>query len=416
MDITGLGTGMSEYPFALSLEQSKTERLLANHLERQNKFVQWNCTFTHFNQNENQVNIFYTGYDGVEHEIIAEYLVGCDGAASPVRHQMGLNFEGDTIPKIFYVADVRLSSPVINRNELFGFLIPKGFILFFPMEGEGHYRIIGILPEARDTDFTFDDIIPSIKNELKVPINFVETFWFSSYKVHSRMAGSFKNGRSFIAGDAGHIHTPAGGQGMNTGIQDSYNLAWKLALCIRGDINEKFLETYNTERVANAANLLRTTDKMFDILTGMTGFWNFIRLHMFPLLASFVTKSTFVRKNFFPLISQTGIAYPDSILTIESSIGNIRAGNRMPYFVFSSGKNIYDYLHETGFSVLYFGTVTINFPGVTLPVTLHSFDEIPKLFGKEKDFYILLRPDNHISFIGKDVDKIIYFMNSLQKA
>jgi 2-polyprenyl-6-methoxyphenol hydroxylase-like FAD-dependent oxidoreductase len=106
----------------------------------------------------------------------ALYLVGCDGASSMVRHQLGLSFEGDTVPKIFYVTDVKLKSPVINKNELFMFMIKQGFVLFFPMEGNGHYRVIGILPDTKNVDeeFTFSDIEDTVKQHIVVPVDFKE--------------------------------------------------------------------------------------------------------------------------------------------------------------------------------------------------------------------------------------------------
>src|SRR5439155_26060658 len=104
-----------------------------------------------------------------------------------------------------------------------------------------------------------------------------------------------------------HIHTPAGGQGMNTGIQDAYNLAWKLAYSLRGEVNDAVLESYNTERTANAKKLLQTTDRMFDIMSGVNPFWSFFRLNVFPSLIGFFTKSQFAKNVVFPLISQTGI-------------------------------------------------------------------------------------------------------------
>ncbi len=406
VDIQGLGEGMSQFPFALSLEQSKTEKLLVDHLSENGKKIQWGSAFSHFEQGENGVSAFYTDDKGNEQKIEAQYLVGCDGASSLVRHQLGFAFEGDTDPKLFYVADVKLSSPVINKNELFMFMIKKGFILFFPMEGKGHYRVIGILPDHKDTDppVTFISIKNYIKQEVVCPLDFEEVLWFSSYKVHSRKAGSFQGERCFIAGDAAHIHTPAGGQGMNTGIQDAYNLAWKMAFVLKGEVNPGVLETYTSERMGNAKHLLQTTDRIFDMMAGTNPVWNFIRLNLFPPLSGIITKYDFIKKRIFPLLSQIGIAYPDSDLTLKSSIGKIKAGMRMPYFVFADGKQIYDYLSKPAFKILFFGDKngsTIN--DTSIKIASHNFTEIPRtLFGNETDFYILLRPDNHISYIGKD--------------
>jgi len=264
VEISGLGKGVTPFPYALSLEQSKTEKLLADYLTENGKTILWKSEFLHFEQNKDGISIYYKDANGEEQRIDAEYIVGCDGAHSLVRHQMNAAFQGDTVPKLFYVADVILRSSVINKDELFIFLIKKGFVLFFPMEGEGHYRIIGILPDHNNdtTNYEFTDIEKFIKMHIVSPVNFIELKWFSTYKVNSRMADAFMLDRCFIAGDAAHIHTPAGGQGMNTGIQDAYNLAWKLAYVLNKNLNTSVLKTYNTERMENARHLLHTTDKM----------------------------------------------------------------------------------------------------------------------------------------------------------
>jgi 2-polyprenyl-6-methoxyphenol hydroxylase-like FAD-dependent oxidoreductase len=415
-----LGNGLSPFPYALSLEQSKTEKLLVDYLSAKGKHIKWRSEFTHFKQDDQGVSVLYKDDQGQEQIIEAMYLVGCDGAGSLVRHQMGLSFEGDTVPKLFYVADVKIKSTVIDKDELFMFLIKKGFILFFPMEGTGHYRIVGILPDAGrvSEQLTFADIESYVIQQVAAPVHVDEAYWFSTYKVHSRKADSFEYKRCFIAGDAAHIHTPAGGQGMNTGIQDAYNLAWKLALTIKGEVNTVVLKSYNTERVENARHLLQTTDRMFDMMAGTNSFWNFIRLHLFPLLFRLVTKSKMVKKRIFPMISQTGIAYSDSYLTIKSSLGRVKAGVRMPYFIFSYGRQIFDYLRGPAFKILFFGNDERNsIQQVTktkIKIESYAFKEIPiSLFGNETDFYILLRPDNHISYIGKDVNRCIELLERI---
>lgn len=420
IDINGLGNGLSPFPFALSLEQSKTENLLADFLAEHGKTIKWNSELTQLEQNGKGVTIYYKGDDGQERKITAAYLVGCDGAGSPVRHQLGLPFEGSTEPRLFYVADVVLKSSVICSNELYMYMIKKGFVLFFPMEGAGHYRIVGVLPEVKDMDqhFEFADIDQDIRKQIISDVEFKELRWFSTYKVHSRKASAFRAGHVFLAGDAAHIHTPAGGQGMNTGIQDAYNLAWKIAFSLRGETNDHVLESYNTERTANARHLLESTDRMFDIMSGVNSFWNMMRLTFFPTILGLATKSEFVRKRIFPLISQTGISYPDSYLTSAGSIGKVKAGDRMHYFVFSNGRDIFSYLSEPVFKLLYFGDEHINpfqrFDGPRLKMIKRTFGEIPeKLFGKAKDFYILLRPDNHVSYIGKDAEECKRFIQKI---
>ena len=406
INLSGLGKGLSPFPFALSLDQSETEKLLAEVLSNNNKDILWNSEFIKLEQNEEKVTAFYNDEHGQERSVEGLYLVGCDGAGSPVRHQLELSFKGDTVPKIFYVADVKLESPVINKNQLFFFLLKKGFVLFFPMEGDGHYRVVGILPgKETDNETAFNDVEKSLTAEMSIPINFEELRWFSTYRVHSRKADSFSKGRCFIAGDAAHIHTPAGGQGMNTGIQDAYNLAWKLAFVIRGKLNPALLETYDSEREENAKHLLKTTDRMFDIMAGPGIFWNFIRLHIFPGIVWLVSKTSLLSRKIFPLISQTGISYRNSALTVKSSVGSVKAGDRMPFFIFPDGKGIFDYLSQPVFKILFFGDKKIETEQFQhAGIATFSFTEIPrKLFGNSRNFYIVLRPDNHIAYIGKDI-------------
>jgi 2-polyprenyl-6-methoxyphenol hydroxylase-like FAD-dependent oxidoreductase len=390
-----------------------------DHLSEHGVTVHWQCEFLRAEQTGEGVYVYYKDATGNEMMMTGEYLVGCDGAHSLVRHAMGASFPGDTVPKLFYVADVKLSSTIIHTDELFMFLIQKGFILFFPMEGAGHYRVIGILPDgtAEDTAITFDDIEASVKAQVKVPLEFEAMHWYSMYKVHSRAASAFMQKRFFIAGDAGHIHTPAGGQGMNTGLQDVYNLAWKLALVIEGKMNAAVLETYNSERLGNAKNLLRSTDRIFDIMSGSNWFWNFIRLRIFPVFAKFISRTKRFNKRIFPLISQTSIAYPDSALTVRSAIGKVSSGDRMHYFVFADGRDIFSYLHVPVFKILFFGNSDDQFDRIitqNLPLQCLSFREIPRdVFGNSNDFYILLRPDNHVSYIGDDLKLCIEFLKGL---
>jgi 2-polyprenyl-6-methoxyphenol hydroxylase-like FAD-dependent oxidoreductase len=410
LDLAGMGDGQSAFPFVLSLEQSKTEKLLLDYLSENGKTVLWNSEFIRFEQNGG-VTVFYKDVKDIEQTIKANYIIGADGTGSLVRHQMNAGFQGDTIPKIFYVADAELNSTVVNKDELFIFLIKKGFVLFFPMEGQKHYRVIGILPDKTEEDeFTFEDIQDSIKQDIKIPIVFNKINWFSSYKVHSRKANSFMDNRCLIIGDAAHIHTPAGGQGMNTGIQDAYNLAWKLAYKLKYRVSQSVVESYNTERTENARHLLNTTDRMFDFMTGANAFWNFVRLNVFPFFMRFVSKTPMLNKRMFLLLSQIGIAYPNSKLTVKSQIGKVKAGDRMPYFTFSDGTAVYDYISEPAFKILFFGSQAHNveqqLEHLKFKVIPLSFPEVPKaVFGNAVNFYILLRPDSHISYLGNDFNK-----------
>lgn len=405
------GQGMSPFPFALILEQNKTEKILAEWLYEKGGSILWGSEVLHFDETNDAVVVHYKDKNGEEHTIEGEYLVGCDGAGSLVRHQLGFKFKGDTQERMFYVADVKIESPITDQKDAYFVMIDKGFVLFFPLIEERHYRIIGTVPDGtiEKEKIQFSDIKQIIKNQLGIPMQFLEEYWFSTYKVHSRMVDSFGKGRCFIAGDAAHIHTPAGGQGMNTGIQDAYNLAWKLAFVINKKADKKLLATYNEERKENAKNLLKSTDRMFDLLAGTSLIANFIRLYIMPFILNRITKYSFLSRRIFPLLSQIGIKYPNSSLTLKSSVGKISAGSRMPYFQIN-GESIFDKLKDPDYKILYFGNKNndhlqeVNHNKIEL-IKL-SFESIPTIFKNQSDFYIVVRPDNYISYIGRDPGKV----------
>ena len=361
LKLSEFGKGWSQFPYALILEQSKTEKLMADYLSEHGIAIEWSSEVTHFEDGESGVTVYCKDNSGTEHQLHGDYLVGCDGAASLTRHQLGLAFEGDTEERLFYVADVKLESPFSGQENAWFVMVENGFALFFPMEGAQHYRIIGTVPGtiADKEKLQFSDIAETIKDQLQVPVSFPEEYWFSTYKVHSRMVESFRKGNCFVAGDAAHIHTPAGGQGMNTGIQDAYNLAWKLAFVIQGKADKKLLDTYNEERHANAKRLLKTTDRMFDVLAGAGWLSNLIRLYLFPLILNVVTRMGIFKRKAFPLLSMIGVKYPESALTISSKIGKIDAGDRMPYFLIN-GKSIHESLKDPKYKLLYFGSAMVS--------------------------------------------------------
>jgi 2-polyprenyl-6-methoxyphenol hydroxylase-like FAD-dependent oxidoreductase len=413
LEIGNFGEGLSQFPFALILEQNKTEKLLSEHLIENGAQIEWGCELEHVNDLGSGVRVTYKDKQGNNQAVSGRYLVGCDGASSLVRHQLGLAFEGDTQERTFYVADVRLDSPITKGKEAYFVMIRNGFALFFAMEGDRHYRIIGTIPENETHKVQqFSDIKETIREQVAMPMQFLEEYWFSTYKVHSRMALDFKKGNCFLAGDAAHIHTPAGGQGMNTGLQDAYNLGWKLAYVISGKAESALLESYDQERVSNAKNLLHSTDRLFDVLAGTGILSNAFRLYLLPGILKLVTKSHWLNKRIFPTLSMIGIHYPDSPLTIKGRVGKISSGDRMPHFTIN-GQSIYERIKAPAFKILHFGNGSHNLSQMESKIQpqILEFKETPELFATESEFYIVLRPDNYIAYIGKNLEKIKQALN-----
>lgn len=222
LDFSDFGGRLSPFPFFLIFEQSKNEHLLYEHLQQNGKEVEWQTEMGSLTQDADGVRVVLSAANGKQ-TVEARYLVGCDGASSPTRHLLGLAFEGSTHPRLFYVADVEMEFQV-DESTFYGALGHDSFVLMFPMQGEKHWRLIGNLPEYNeqvDQDVNYDEVENKVKALVQRPLDITNVRWFSTYKVHTRHADTFSIGRCFLAGDAAHIHTPAGGQGMNTGIQDA---------------------------------------------------------------------------------------------------------------------------------------------------------------------------------------------------
>jgi hypothetical protein len=279
------------------------------------------------------------------------------------------------------------------------------------MPGEDRYRIVGTFPESKnqeDGEVDYEEIEQEIKEQAKLALEISDVRWFSLYKVHSRRVNKFSEGKCFVAGDAAHIHSPAGAQGMNTGIQDAYNLAWKLAFVIKGAASESLLDTYNEERLANAKRLLDSTDRMFELAAGSSWLMSFLRTTIFPPIAGFMSSLEAVSKRVFPLISQIGITYRDHSLSehTDDEFEDVKAGDRLPYFLVN-GESVFAKLKAPKFHVLLFGTgECTQFDRCGDLVDCHQIPidaRVSEIFGTSNDFGLLLRPDNQIAFISSEI-------------
>ena len=413
--LLNFGKDLSPFPYLLMLEQSKNEELLYKYLRAHGRDVRWNTELESFTQDENGVTARIKTAAGESQTVVGKYLVGCDGASSPVRHGLGLTFEGSTFERLFYVADARVDWE-LSHKALHVCLARDVFTAFFPMKGENRYRIVGTFPESKNAEqgeILYEEIEQQIKDEAKLSLDISDVRWFSLYKVHSRRVNKFSEGRCFLAGDSAHIHSPAGAQGMNTGIGDAYNLAWKLAIVIKGFAAESILDTYNEERLANAKRLLESTDRIFEFAAGSHWLLALFRTTIFPTVAGYMTSIDAVRKRLFPLISQIGITYRDHTLSQHSGdeSDNVQAGDRLPYFLLN-GQSIFDHLKEPKFHLLVFSNgdheslreeFVREFGHVAACQIVPIDERVREIFEKENDFIVLLRPDNHIAFISSDI-------------
>ena len=324
----------SPYPFQLNIPQRESERLLGELVARLGVEVEWRVELTALAQDEESARATLRTADGTEEDAAADWVVGADGAHSTVRHQLGVAFEGKAIPGWFALADVRLDW---NRHddELHGFCHPEGIVFAIPMPG-GEYRLV-VETNQRDAD---DD--PSVE-ELQALIDervpgggtIAEAGWMAGFHVNSRKVARHRVGRAFLAGDAAHIHSPVGGQGMNTSIQDAYNLAWKLALVIDGNAPTALLESYEAERAPVAASVLKATETLTRVLTMHSALGRGVRNHLMPLLTGLSPTQHAIATE----AAETDISYRKSPIVAEHHgghlgparfVGGPRAGDRAP--------------------------------------------------------------------------------------
>jgi 2-polyprenyl-6-methoxyphenol hydroxylase-like FAD-dependent oxidoreductase len=311
-----IGRDISPFPFLLILGQDDNERLLGEALRDRGVTVQWRHELVALEQAPGHGTATLKLPDGTVRRITAAWVAGCDGARSTVREASRIAFPGAPYEHVFFVADTRVTGDMVP-DELNVYLWREGFHLFFPMRGTDHWRVVGILPpglRGRD-DLTFEDVIPAVRREAGAGLAFARCSWFSTYRIHHRRAARFRDRRCFLLGDAAHIHSPVGAQGMNTGLQDAYNLAWKLALVVGGRADAALLDSYENERIPVAERLLRTTDRAFSLIVSDGWIAGFFRTRIQARILAVAMTVERIRTLAFRTISQTGIRYPNSPLS-----------------------------------------------------------------------------------------------------
>ncbi len=281
--------GEVDGPFSrpLMLRQSQTERLLGERLAEQGVAIEWETGLTEFTPETAGVEATLSTGERVH----VDYLVGCDGAHSLVRKQLGIAFEGSTYPNDFMQIDCKVRWDYPNDTGQ-GFFTDEGAIVCLPL-GAGTFRFIVIRLERPDDapdEPTLAEFQAAVGAVVPGPVELYEPEWLIRFRLHERLAEHYRVGRVFLAGDAAHIHTPAGGQGMNTGIQDAHNLAWKLGLVLAGHASEPMLDSYHAERRPIAADILRFTDLAFR--AGLAS--NVVVRKLRPLLLPLVFGSSWV--------------------------------------------------------------------------------------------------------------------------
>ena len=349
-ELGGIGTPDTRYPFILLLAQSETERIFNEYLAALDVFVERCVELVQLSDEGDAVNCRLRDGDGRETVVCAKYVVGCDGARSTVRASAGISFEGGTYAQRFVLGDIEADGP-LERGAVNVFIGRDGIALFFPIGSPRTWRVITLHADEDGTgtsepslpDFDPADLQKIVDGATGAAVRLADPAWITPFRLHHRQTEQYRSGNVFLAGDAAHIHSPVGAQGMNTGIQDSWNLGWKLALVSSGKAREALLDTYEEERWPVGHALLRTTDRAFSLLTaavsaGAVHQW--IRRAVMPRVLPRILGVDRVRAEAFGFVSQLRIRYRSSSAVVEGEprlARGPRAGDRLPESIVRRG-------------------------------------------------------------------------------
>lgn len=394
------GKGLSPFPFILSLPQDEHEEILVDQLQRLGIKVEWNTELSSFVDNGETVNAVLNKDAHPEESANFSYLCGCDGASSTVRKGLGLGFPGGTYEQLFFVADVETEKPELEMEKMDMYMDDDGFMLYMSVRNAHTKRILGVVPEESnaDTKVEYKDISDFI--EKKIRLTAAKVNWFSTYRVHNRVSDHFVKGRIFILGDAGHLHSPAGGQGMNTGIGDAINLSWKLAAVVKGKAAPSLLETYETERIVFARTLTATTDRVFQTIVSHKFRGTLLRKFFMPFILPSLFKFSIFEKNAFKILSQIHINYRKSAIS-KGKAGKIFGGMRLPWFKTAEWDN-FQPLRSCDWQIHIYGQARKELIDFTHSQSLeiHEFAWEPQMrkVGLRQNALYLIRPDGHVAF------------------
>jgi len=306
------------------------------------------------------------------------------------------------------VADVDASGPLSN-GELHIALAESDFVGMFPLAATTRARLIGTVRQdalARAEALTWNDVSSSALERLHVEVERVN--WFSTYHVHHRVASRFRAGRVFLLGDAAHVHSPVGAQGMNTGIGDAVNLAWKLAAVVRERAPLALLDSYEPERIGFARRLVKTTDRAFQFVTSDSPLVKHARMQLAPQLLAALLEHRLTRRWAFRTVSQTRIEYRASSLS-QGSAGRVHAGDRLPWLPGAGSKpDNFETLRALDWQLHVYGEAPdpLRARAETLGLSLHVLPWClaAERAGLEQNAAYLIRPDGYVAYADREAN------------
>lgn len=409
------------YPFLLILSQQETEQILLKHLEKAGGKVEWQTKLLDIIDDKPLIE----HPTGAREVWGPDWIIGCDGAHSQVRHSLKLPFKGTRLPESFLIADVEATASEYIEGPNF-FVSPKGFSGIVPLS-TNQYRLIFRL-QNHEQPLQEKIFLSSLLKERDIhfPLTIHSIMWFSTFQIHRRMTPSFRKGTVFLAGDAAHIHSPAGGQGMNTGIQDAFNLAWKLDLAVQGIASPALLESYESERLPVAKTVLKMTTRLTRLLT--------IYQKWFPIGFVWILRWVFsnkkLRQKMTIAFSELGIHYPQSPI-IKQTFRNKdwkgpKPGERAPDAHLADGSRLFEKFKTTRNHVLLlFANNQALIHGIQqeygkwVDIFVVNGEEVQKKYAAETNTLYVIRPDGYIGFRSKafKIEEVVsYFLQLFKPA
>ena len=397
----------SENKFLLSLAQHDTESILIDYLNSKNIKIEMQTELTDVLEIENGTQVTLKHKNQVE-TIHVPWLIACDGFHSTIRKKLKIPFKGHDLPQHLILADAEIKS-ALQYDRFYGFPSENGLMLLAPYQKQRkkYWRII--LDVTHNKEFanvkkpSYESIKILVEKRCPFALDIAQPIWTSGFFIHERMIANFRHKRIFFAGDSAHVHSPAGGQGMNVGIQDAYNLGWKLALVLLENVNPAILNTYNDERMPIAKKVLSNTTKLTRIVT----IHNPILIKLRNWMISLLMRSNRIKKKIINTFGETNIQYTNSALTKDflSNQSGVAAGMNI-LDVELNGFHLLDKLSGSSF-------ILIIFMGMKETVTMDKINEITQYFDATYHNlfkFLLIRIQNELK-----IGRMNQFMMKLKK-
>jgi 2-polyprenyl-6-methoxyphenol hydroxylase-like FAD-dependent oxidoreductase len=430
----------SRYGYMLFISQAETEATLRGALEQQQVTIEREVEFVALSQSDrgDSVKAVLRHRDGNLEEVDCDYLIDSEGAHSISRTTLGLHFQGKTREEKYALGDLYIDGD-LPSTDFHIFSSEFGFMGLFPMGGD-RFRLIASNPLSDPEKVkapSLEELQQIYDQRSHIPARFHDMSWSSWFRINSRMVDRLRVGRVFLGGDSAHIHSPAGAQGMNTGIQDMINLSWKLALVIKGQASPKLLDTYNDDRIRVIHNVLAKTEGLTDAIGSESPVFRSV----FSLIAPWIVGTEFVQENSTERMSQLSLNYRESQLSVSHHTpGSLRTGDRVPNIDVQviGGQGQAERQPESTdlFHLLSTDRFTLLFSNPKDPEQTHqsvqkvlspwkdlldtysitsSVDAEPQFkdaFGAEASL-LLVRPDGYAAFIGKEgsLDALAAYLN-----